>query len=68
MHVTAVLTPAPEGGFTAYNPETGSVSEGETLESALENLKEAVGIYLEEFPLKVVGAAFVTTISLPEHA
>ena len=68
MNVTAVLTPAPEGGYTAYNPETGSVSEGETLESALENLKEAVGLYLEEFPLKVVGAAFVTTISLPEQA
>jgi predicted RNase H-like HicB family nuclease len=68
MNVTAVLTPAPEGGYTAYNPETGSVSEGETLESALENLKEAVGLYLDEFPLKVVGSAFVTTISLPEHA
>ena len=68
MNVTAVLTPAPEGGYTAYNPETGSVSEGETLESALENLKEAVGLYLDEFPLMVVGSAFVTTISLPEHA
>jgi predicted RNase H-like HicB family nuclease len=68
MHVTAVLTPAPEGGFLAYNPETGTVSEGETLEGALANLQEAVGLYLEEFPIAAAGAAFVTTFSVPEHA
>lgn len=50
MHVTTVLTPAPEGGFTAYNPETGSVSEGAALECALENLNQATGLFLEEFP------------------
>ncbi len=68
MNVTAVLTPAPEGGYTAYNPETGTVSEGETLEGAVANLREAVGLYLEEFPLSARGAAFVTTFSIPEHA
>ena len=68
MNVTAVLTPAPEGGYTAYNPETGTVSEGETLEGAVANLREAVGLYLEEFPLATPGAAFVTTFSIPEHA
>lgn len=68
MHVTAVLTPAPEGGYTAFNPETGTVSEGETLEGAVASLKEAVTLYLEEFPLSVAGPAFVTTFSLSEHA
>ena len=68
MNVTAVLTPAPEGGYTAYNPETGTVSEGETLEGALANLREAMGLYLEEFPLPAPGPAFVTTFSIPEHA
>ena len=68
MYVTAVLTPAPDGGYTAFNPETGSVSEGETIEEAVENLREAVGVYLEEFPLSVTGAAVVTTFSIPEHA
>ena len=28
MQVTAVLTPAAEGGFVAYNPETGTTSQG----------------------------------------
>ena len=68
MNVTAVLTPAREGGYTAYNPETGTVSEGETLEGALANLREAVELFLEEFPLPAAGPAFVTTISIPEHA
>ncbi len=68
MHVTAVLTPAPEGGYTAFNPETGTVSEGETLESAVSNLQEAVALYVDEFPLAIAGPAFVTTFSLPENA
>ena len=68
MQVTAVLNPAPEGGYTAYNPETGSVSEGETVEEAIANLREAVALYVEEFPLKSVGAPLVTTFSVPERA
>ena len=68
MQVTAVLTPAPEGGFTALNPETGTVSQGETLDEALANLGEAVELWLEEFPLVMSGPAMVTTISLPAHA
>lgn len=67
MQVTAILTPAPEGGFTALNPETGSTSEGETIEQAIANLREAVELYLEEFPLKLAGSPLVTTFSIPEH-
>ena len=37
MLLTAVLMPAPEGGFTALNPETGTTSEGETVEEAVVN-------------------------------
>jgi predicted RNase H-like HicB family nuclease len=51
MMLTAVLIPAPEGGFTALNPETGTTTEGETVEQALENLREATALYLEELPL-----------------
>lgn len=68
MQVTAVLTPAEEGGFVALNPETGTTSQGETIEGALANLREAVELYLEEFPLTFAGAPFVTTFSVPEHA
>jgi len=51
MMLTAVLLPAPEGGYTALNPETGTATEGETVEEALANLREATELYLEEFPL-----------------
>jgi predicted RNase H-like HicB family nuclease len=50
MHMTAVLTHAEEGGFNAYNPETGSASQGDTMEDSIANLREAVELYLEEFP------------------
>jgi predicted RNase H-like HicB family nuclease len=50
MQLTAVLTPAEEGGFVAMNPETGTTTQGETVEEAIENLKEATALYLKEFP------------------
>jgi predicted RNase H-like HicB family nuclease len=40
--------PAPEGGYVALNPETGSTTQGETVDEALANLKEATALYLEE--------------------
>ena len=30
MELSAVLTPATEGGFIALNPETGTTTQGET--------------------------------------
>ena len=41
MLLTAVLIPAPEGGFTALNPETGSTSQGETVEEVECAIREA---------------------------
>lgn len=55
MRLTAVLVPAPEGRFVATNPETGTTTQGETIETALANLKEATELYLEESPLDVYG-------------
>ena len=68
MQVTAVLTPAPEGGFVAYNPETGTTTQGETVEESLANLREAVELHLEEFPTVFAGAPLVTSIDVPVHA
>lgn len=68
MQVTAILTPAEEGGFVAFNPETGSATQGETIEEALAALREAVELYLEEFPMKIGGAPIVTTLTVREHA
>ncbi len=53
MTLTAILTPAEEGGYVALNPETGTASQGETIDEALANLKEATELYLEEFPLSL---------------
>jgi predicted RNase H-like HicB family nuclease len=45
---TAVFEPAPEGGYTAFVEELpGAISQGETLEEARENLKEAIDLILE---------------------
>ena len=68
MQVTAILNHAEEGGFVALNPETGCVTQGETIDEALANLREAVELYLEDFPLKTTGAPFVTTFDVADHA
>lgn len=68
MMLTAVLLPAPEGGFTAFNPETGTTSEGESVEEALANLREATELYLEEFPMQLTGQPLITTFQVAEHA
>lgn len=64
MLLTAVLMPAPEGGFTALNPETGTTTQGETVEEAVTNLREATELYLEEFPLRSFGQPLVTTFQV----
>jgi len=48
MKVKVVLEPSEEGGFTVYIPSLpGCISEGNTKEEALENIKEAIELYLE---------------------
>lgn len=43
-----IVEPQKEGGFTAYVPGLpGCVSEGETYGAALENIREAMGLYLQ---------------------
>ena len=68
MQVTAILTPAEEGGYVALNPETGATSQGDTVEEALANLREAVELYLEEFPMNFAATPLVTTFNILEHA
>ena len=38
--------------YVAACIEIGTVSQGKSLEDALNNLKEATDLYLEEFPIK----------------
>ncbi len=68
VELTAVLLPASEGGFTAVNPETGVTTQGESIEEALANLREATELYLEEFPLESGGRPILTTFEVDVHA
>ncbi|MDP3916989.1 MAG: type II toxin-antitoxin system HicB family antitoxin [Nanoarchaeota archaeon] len=48
MKITVILEPAKEGGFTVYVPSLhGCISEGDTREEALANIKEALELYIE---------------------
>ena len=43
-----VIVKDPEGGYYAYVPQLpGCYSQGETVEETLENIKEAIELYLE---------------------
>ena len=48
MKLRIVLEPSDEGGYTVYAPSLpGCISEGETREEALANVREAIALYLE---------------------
>lgn len=48
MNIRVVLEKSPEGGYTVTVPALpGCISEGDTREEALKNIKEAVDLYLE---------------------
>lgn len=48
MKVKVVLEASEEGGFTVYVPSLpGCISEGDTEEEALANIKEAIELYIE---------------------
>ena len=64
MLPTAVLTPAEEGGYIALNPETGTTTQGETVQEAVANLQEATALYLEEFPARFGAHPLVTTFEV----
>jgi predicted RNase H-like HicB family nuclease len=68
MQLTAVLIHAEEGGFVALNPDTGTTTQGETIEEALANLQEATSLYLEEFPTVIPGPPLVTTFTVLARA
>jgi len=53
MKLTVILEPSEEGGYTVYVPSLpGCISEGDNLDQALENIQEAIELYLDcdEFP------------------
>jgi len=53
LQLTAVLIKEEVGGYSSICPELEVASQGETLEEAIENLKEAVELYLEDEDAKI---------------
>lgn len=48
MKLRIVLEPSEEGGFTVFVPTLpGCISEGESKDEALKNIREAIELYLE---------------------
>ena len=48
MRFSVVLELSDEGGYTVHVPSLpGCISEGDTLEKALANIREAIELYLE---------------------
>ena len=63
--LTAIIYPGESKRWlVAFNPETGTMSQGRTVEQAVANLKEATELFLEEtnflfsspLPIRVVRA------------
>lgn len=54
--------------YVAECPEIGTVSQGYTVEEAVDNLKEATELYLEEFPLPSVSRPLLTTFEATVYA
>ena len=60
MRLLVILEPSADGGYTATVPSLpGCISEGDTKEEAVRNIREAIELYLEPIDDDHV---------LPEHA
>jgi predicted RNase H-like HicB family nuclease len=63
--LTAIIYPDDDGEWlVAQNPETGTTTQGKTVEEALANLKEATELYLSEFPLPERKGTMLTTFEV----
>ncbi len=62
---TAILQKE-EDMYVARCPEVGTVSQGETIEKAIANLREATELYLEDFPLKETKHPILTSFEVAE--
>ncbi len=48
MEIKVILEKQEEGGYTVYVPSlSGCISQGDTKEESLKNIKEAIELYLE---------------------
>ncbi len=54
--------------YVAECPDIGTVSQGKTVDEAVENLREATELYLEEFPTPANGHPLLTTFEVATGA
>lgn len=50
--------------YVAECAEVGTLSQGYTIEEAIENLRESTAVFLEEFPLENPSKKYMTTFEL----
>ena len=65
MKLRVVLEPSEEGGYTAVvSSLPGCISEGDSKEEALRNVREAIELYLEPVEDDQIFAADAETVEL----
>jgi predicted RNase H-like HicB family nuclease len=65
MKINVVLEPSEEGGYTAIVPALpGCISEGDTREEALDNIQEAIELYLEPIDDDIILAPKAEVVEL----
>jgi predicted RNase H-like HicB family nuclease len=63
MKFKVVLEPSDEGGYTVFVPSLlGCISEGDTLEEAMTNIREAISLYIGGDEAFQVPASFVEIV------
>ena len=76
MRFQTVFEPSEEGGYTVYVPSLpGCISEGDTVEEALTNIREAIELYLESVEddwgagesVRQAGYAMDNRVALEDH-
>jgi predicted RNase H-like HicB family nuclease len=63
--VLSVILTEEDGGFVALNPDTYVASQGDSVDEALSNLKEALELYFEENSAEVTtNNTLLTTLTI----
>ena len=63
MKLKVILEPSDEGGFTVYVPSLpGCISEGDTEEEALKNIRDAIELYLEPIDDDILSTSTSKTV------
>ncbi len=66
MKMFTAIIQREEEMYVAKCPEIGTASQGDTVEEAIQNLKEATELYLEEFPIDSKSHPILTTFEVAE--